>query len=200
MACSVRCRLRLELIMTDFGIKTASSSATPVAVNPSLSPEEKLSMEAVRRSRVPMSSAKAKLSTPEIPGFHLHWLNDDGARISQALNGGYEFVKPEETIITSTDLAGDTVGTGTDMGSRVSIVVGKHESGAPMRAYLMKIPSEFYEEDQRDIQGRVDGIHEAMFQGKQVVDGESAADRKQRYVSRSSMKSTYSRRPLGSQG
>ena len=158
--------------------------------NPSLSPEEKLAVESTQRKRIPMSSPKAKLSTPVIPGFHLHWMNDYAGRISQALEGGYEFVKPEETFVNSNDFAGlgEMMETsGTDLGSRVSVVVGKNEDGTPLRAYLMKIREEWYVEDQAAGQTRVEELHEAMRQGKQQQEQAHA------YVKRVQMKSTYSK-------
>ena len=156
----------------------------PQVSDPALSPTEKLEVAREVRSRVPMSSPKAKLNVPELAGFHLHWLNDDGNRIPQAIDGGYSFVNQGETIVNSSDLAGQSVGEGTDLGSRISVWVGKKEDGSALRAYLMKIPNEFYREDQNMLQARVDNIHGAMHRGKQSVDGESEADRRQRYVSR----------------
>ena len=177
---------------TTFGKRTVSAvestKETSGAVNPALSPEEKLGAEATKRTRIPMSAPKAKLSTPEIPGFHLHWINDYVGRVQQAIAGGYEFVKPEETMVNNFSLSGGEIGTGTDMGTRVSVVVGKDDNGHPLRAYLMKQRNEWYEEDQAATQDRVDALHEGMRQGKQQEEQQTA------YVKRVQMKSTYSRR------
>lgn len=162
--------------------------------NPSASAEDVKVAAAETSKRIPMSSPKAKLGTPEIPGYHLHWINDYPGRIAQAIRGGYEFVSGEETHITSQDLGGDEAISGnTDLGSRVSVVVGRDDNEKGLRAYLMKVRNEFYQEDQGVIQDRVDGLHDAMRQGKQEA-GDSEKDRAQRYVQRVKMNSTYSRR------
>lgn len=172
----------------------ATQALKNATANPTVSAEDKVVEAAtVRRERIPMSSPLAKLGCPDIPGFHCHWFNDYPGRISQALRGGYEFVSAEETHINPQDLAGYGGSGNTDLGTRVSIVVGTDDGDKGLRAYLMKIRSELYQEDQTVIQDRVDNLHDAMRQGKQAA-GDSAADQAQRYVSRTSMKSTYSRR------
>lgn len=159
------------------------------AINPANSAEQKMSEAVAQRKRIPMSVPRAKLSTPDIAGYHAHWMNDYPGRILQAQDAGYSFVEKEEAAITSNDLAGGSIGVGSDMGSRVSQVVGKNEDGSPLRAYLMKIPNEYYKEDQLASQAHVDNVHEAMKQGKQSVDGDGS----NRYVKSMNMKSTYSR-------
>ena len=44
--------------------------------NPANSQVQTLDSQLGSRKRIPMSVPKAKLSVPEIPGFHLHWIND----------------------------------------------------------------------------------------------------------------------------
>ena len=55
---------------TSFGQRTIvaaeQSKEVDGANNPSLSPGERLAAESVRRSRIPMSAPKAKLSTPTL--------------------------------------------------------------------------------------------------------------------------------------
>jgi hypothetical protein len=175
-----------------FGDRTlqATEPAKAAAINPANSPEQKLADETEKRTRIPMSVPRAKLTTPEIPGHHTHWINDYSGRILQAQQGGYEFVSQQEALITTSDVAGLAIGQGTDLGSRVSVVVGKNDDGTPLRAYLMKVRNEWYESDQAQTQARVDAIDEAMRQGKQAVDGDGS----NRYVKTVQMKSTYSRR------
>jgi hypothetical protein len=160
------------------------------AINPANSAEQKMADQKEKRTRIPMSVPRAKLATPELPGFHCHWINDYTGRLLQAMQGGYEFVSPEEALITSNDLAGSPVGAGSDLGSRVSVVVGKNEDGSPLRAYLMKIRNEYFKEDEQAREAQVDRIDDAMRQGKQPTDGDSS----NRYVKSVNMKSTYSRR------
>ena len=98
---------------------------------------------------------------------------------------------PEETLVNNFALASDaSVSGSSDMGTRVSAVVGKNEDGSPLRAYLMKIRNEWYHEDQMAGQEKVEALHDAMRQGKQAAEGDSS----NRYVKKSSMNSTYSKR------
>lgn len=171
-----------------------SHAGEEATLNPANSTADRLETSRETRTRIPMSVPRSKLTTPDIPGHHCHWLNDYAGRILQAQQAGYEFVSPEDALITMPDVAGSPVGAGTDLGSRVSVVVGKNEDGTPLRAYLMKIRSEWFKEDQAIAQGRVDDVHEAMRQGKQEVQGERASDRGHRYVKTADIKSTFTRR------
>lgn len=133
--------------------------------NPSISQQDRVDGQAFRR--IPMSAPQAKLATPSIPGFHLHWLNDIPGRINQAIAAGYEFVEPDETFVNPRNPGSDSAASGSsDMGSRISVVVGSDDKGNEIRAYLMKIREEWYKEDQRAAQSRVDAIDDAMRQGK----------------------------------
>jgi len=160
------------------------------AANPANSPMEKLDLASQARTRIPMSIPRLKLSTPELPGYHCHWVNDYPGRVMQAIQAGYAFVPPDEALITMPDLGGSPLGGGTDLGSRVSVVVGATTEGTPLRAYLMKLPNEFFKADQEAVQSRVDSVDEAMAQGNLKVEG----DTRHRYVKSHQNKSTYSRR------
>ena len=168
---------------------TPSEEGKETAINPANSAEQKLEAAAAQRTRIPMSIPRTKMSTPDIPGFHCHWINDYTGRIMQAQQAGYSFVSQKEAVLVSPDIAGTQLGAGTDLGSRVSIVVGGAEDGSPLRAYLMKLPLEFYNADQSKMNKHVDDIHDAMRQGNQQVQG----DMSNRYVKSVSMTSTYNR-------
>lgn len=109
-----------------------------------------------RAKRVPLGVPRAKLDVPQIPGFHMHWLNDEPGRLQAAEAGGYEFVYEKE-------LKGEAGNT--DLGEKVSRIVGRNEDGSPLRAYLMKIKQEWYDEDQRVKQKPVDEIDMAIRKG-----------------------------------
>ncbi len=142
---------------------TAAGAEAPAALNPANSLEEKLQAHIEERfDRIPMSVPQQKLATPELPGFHCHWINDYPGRINQAMRAGYSFVEPGEAVINNSSLAGDQYGNGTDLGSRISLTVGQAEGGGGLRAYLMKIPSKLFEQDQRAIAAHVDQVHDAM--------------------------------------
>lgn len=172
-----------------------STQDKEAAINPANSQAEKKAEAAETRSRIPMSVPRQRLTSPHIPGHHVHWLNDEPGRILQAQQAGYEFVSSEEALITMPDLAGSQLGEGTDMGSRVSIVVGtQRDDKTPLRAYLMKIRDEWYRADQQETQDRVDAVQQAMRQGQQRPAGIPEADLTNRYVKSVNMSSTYSRR------
>jgi len=103
------------------------------------------------RERIPMSLPLLKLAVPDIPGYHLHWMRGDAARIAQATRAGYEFVDADEVNVTNTGLADDASQSGnSDLGSRVSVLGGStpDQQGQPERLYLMKIRQEWWEKDQ----------------------------------------------------
>jgi len=120
-----------------------------------LNPANKPAKAMEAKSRIPMSIPQQKLAVPEIPGFHLHWMAGNPARISQALRAGYKFVDNDEVDLTVTGLADDASKTGnSDLGSRVSVGSGLDERGEENRLYLMKIEEEFWQEDQKALEAR----------------------------------------------
>jgi len=162
----------------------AGHKSVESADNPANSQAQDKSNQIGMRKRVPMSVPKAKLSVPEIAGHHCHWINDYAGRILQAQQGGYEFVNESEAMInsfslgTASDLSGNT-----DMGSRVSIVVGKNEDGTALRAYLMKIRNEWFVEDQAVAQERVDAVDQQIKRGRVGSEADkNKSDTANRYV------------------
>lgn len=124
------------------------------------------------RRRTSMSVPQMKMTVPDIPGYHTHWMNDDQGRIERSLRAGYQFVESDEVVMHDFSLAGDSTKTGNqDMGSRVSMVVGTKEGGAPARAYLMKIKIELWNADQKLQQEVNDNISRALRAGKIGTDG-----------------------------
>lgn len=112
-----------------------------------------------RQTRVPLGVARSKMAVPEIPGFKFRWINDLQGRVLQAQQGGYEFVTSAE-VPTFGDYDVDNVNR--DLGARVSRVVDKTTG---MKAYLMKIKREYWEEDQREKQKVVDETDQAIRKG-----------------------------------
>jgi hypothetical protein len=103
-------------------------------------------------------------------GWHLHIFNETEGRIEQALETGYEFVLRDEVG----SLSDNVVPSNTDLGEKVRFRVGSKEGGDGLFAYLMKIPTVEYEEDQRNIQAKGDRVDTAIRSGKNVVAGTSA--------------------------
>ena len=94
-------------------------------------------------------------------GLTPRWVNDDGkGRIERLQQRGYDFVTDESTKI------GDDQQGNSDLGARVSRVVGTNKTGDPIRAYLMVQPSEFYNEDQEEKESVNAKVDEAIRRGE----------------------------------
>lgn len=113
------------------------------------------------RPRRSLSSPHQKLQTPEIPGWHCHWFKEDN--VPMAMEAYYEFVDKDEVHMNQLNVSLDGASRGTDLGSRVSLIADKTESGTPVRAYLMKIKEEYWLEDQKDLEHRNMEIMSAIF-------------------------------------
>ncbi len=109
-----------------------------------IDPRNRIDIRAVSEAeRVPMGGNRLRLTLPKREGYHRRWMNDVLDRLARAKAGGY-------THILKT---GVKVGTGpesghTDLGNVVSMVVGTHDDGRPMRAYAMEIRQDWYDADQ----------------------------------------------------
>lgn len=84
-----------------------------------------------RRRRASVGGHALKLSAPARPGFKRRFFNDDGNRLAEAEELGYDFVT-DKGIQTSAP------------GSRISRLVGTKANGEPLRAFLMETPDELY--------------------------------------------------------
>jgi len=147
-----------------------SLEATQERINPT--PEVTPAKDgAVRRKRGVFNGTSSKLKVDgTIPGYHLHIMNDDKSRLELATENGYEFVTPSEIKGVSENVTSRNG----DLGdSRVRFLVGTHDKGEPMYAYLMKIRQEWYEEDQAELQSKNDMIDTAVRGGK--ITGENPA-------------------------
>lgn len=101
----------------------------------------------------------------EIPGMHLSWITDyDDGRLQFALECGYNFVEQYEISVSNTasDVSPDK-----DTANRVSRYAGQSESNRPVRTYLMKIPTEYFDESQAVIKEQADKQEEQLFSGSQ---------------------------------
>ena len=61
----------------------------------------------------------------QIPGYHLHFINDSPGRLQQAQLGGYTFVAPSEIGLSGAE-------------TQYKVLAGRNEDGSAMYAYLMK--------------------------------------------------------------
>ena len=122
-----------------------------------------------RRKRVPVSNGRRKLEVPEIPGFSLYWFLEQN--VQSALEGGYQFVDPQETVLNQHGFANSLDDSGnTDLGSRVSIATTGGEGAS--RLYLMKIRLEWFQEDQLSIHNVNKRILETIFRDEFIFDPE----------------------------
>lgn len=123
-----------------------------MAVDKSVEVKESRKREKRRPFGVPVSRLGV---SQDIEGFHLRWVNDEPGRLHAAQESGYSFVEPEEVGRESKD--GD---------SRVKELVGvQRNEKDPMYAYLMKIPMEWYLEDQEHRNTAQDKFDEAIRKG-----------------------------------
>lgn len=148
-----------------------------------ITPLSPASRPATASSRIPMSAPQQKLEVPEIPGYKTHWFKTGAGRIERAMAAGYEFVDPDETLVRSISLGNTAVSDGnTDLGSRVSIAAGGvGDDGQPIRLILMKIKQEWYEEDRKARENRVDQTINGLMGGNT---GAGGGDQSNRYVDR----------------
>lgn len=138
-----------------------------------------------RANRVPMSVPSRKLETPEIPGYHSHWIKE--SNVPRALQAWYEFVSYDEVPVnqrgfaTSMDVTGNT-----DLGSQVSISAGIGADGRPERLILMKLAEDLWLADRKAIDERNASIVGSIFRGEKIIDKDqvSADVSETRYVKR----------------
>lgn len=122
--------------------------------------------------RVPLKDQNM-LEFPREEGYHYHEFIDRGDRLERCKRAGYTFVaKPKGTVTTrSKDPS--------NIGKYISRIVGTID-GRDVRAYVMRIPSKYYEEDQKAKQVEIDrrmraaqriqGVPEKQAYGKVKID------------------------------
>lgn len=108
--------------------------------------------------RRPFGARRQRLENPPIPGFQCYWFNDIADRIGEAKEAGYEHV---------TDASGKPV----------CKVVGVMEGGGALKAYRMKLPIAFYQQDQEAKEAPRAEIDAAMRQAGQRDGGYASQGR-----------------------
>jgi hypothetical protein len=112
-----------------------------------------------RPKRIPVGSRNRLDVIGKDPNFVYRIVNDVDDRVERFKQAGYELVDVSESRLSS-----QRVGTGTPEGTMASMPVGMGTTG-----YLMKIPKEWYEEDQRLKQVQIDTSEESI--KKPNIDG-----------------------------
>ena len=127
-----------------------------------------------KKDRVPFGGFRTKLQLSKedldaMKGYHLRWFNDKDGRVEAALNAGYTFVEPEQArSLGVANLHAEN----SDLNSKVSKIVSRG-SGEVIRAYLMKIQEEWYQEDfdaKIAVTQKVDEALRPVTQGGQTVE------------------------------
>lgn len=126
--------------------------------------------EMARRERIAQSrerkplGMKSPLSFGNRPGFHRHVINDVNNRINDALEAGYTPVMDNSKTQTDGD-----AGRASQMANAVKRQVGNGVTG-----YLMEIPQEWYDEDQKKKQKQNDNIDKSIVDVSRVGGRDSA--------------------------
>jgi len=118
--------------------------------------------------RVPFSGPRLKLQLSDedmkefkARGMVPRWFNDESGRVEKARGGGYKFVKPEHAkSLGQGALHRDSTD---ESASRVSVIVNRGDPA--IRAYLMEIQKEFWDEDQAAKEGINQQVDEALAAG-----------------------------------
>lgn len=108
---------------------------------------------AKRRRRASVGGFGLKLEAPARKGYTRRWINDDGNRLANADELGYDFVS-------------DTGLKTSGPGSRVSRLVGTKANGEPLHAYLMETPDELYAEGIAEKEAAARQIDDAITAGR----------------------------------
>ena len=120
--------------------------------------------ERVTRKRNAFNGTTAKIGVNRsIPGYDLYGFNDYPNRVEQALAAGWEFVTPEEIGYTGEDSYSVDSKMANENG-KVRWWTGTHATGVPMYTYLMKIKSEWRQEDEAELQKKNDRIDQQIRQ------------------------------------
>ena len=104
-----------------------------------------------RPKRTPLGARNRLSFDKQDPNFVYRVINDVEDRLQRAQEAGYEYVVSDE------QLGDKRAAEGGKIDSRVSKPVGNG-----VRGFLMRIPREYYDEDQKVKDARVDSSEQAM--------------------------------------
>lgn len=107
-----------------------------------------------RPTRTPISGRNVLTVRGKEPGYTYRVVNDQGDRVAEFLDRGYELVEA-----TTVRVGDKRVNATTPEGTKAQVSVGKGE-----KAYVMRIKQEWYEEDQKAKQVQVNELEAAIKQ------------------------------------
>jgi len=105
-----------------------------------------------RKKRIPVGVKQYKLKSEHSEGKVGRWVNDVGDRLKRFQRGGYEHVDDPDATESSDGL-----------GSKKCKIV---DSATGLKAYLMEIDQELYDEDQEVKQAELDKVDNRIKTGK----------------------------------
>ncbi len=117
-----------------------------------------------RPARVPLHTRRA-LDALAHPGFVRRFVNEDYGRVDAFIEAGWALVTNDKNESSEVRLQD-----GTAVGSVVRKVVNKGANANAKTAVLMEIPEEFFQEDARAKQAKVDEIEAAYDPAKFKLD------------------------------
>ncbi len=143
-------------------------------------PANKQDLKLETKKRIPMSVPQQNLEVSDIPGYHLHWFLT--SNVHRAQRAGYTFVTLEDGVdLNNFDLAGKAEDNGSsDLGSAFSVPAAKG-GDSEERLYLMKLPLEYWAEDQERLEARNEQIAAALRGGRDASGG-NPDDVSNRYI------------------
>jgi hypothetical protein len=112
------------------------------------------SASAQRPRRTPISGRNILTVQGKDPNFEYRIVNDSGDRIQQFLDAGYELVDA-----AAVQVGDKRVNAASPVGSKAQVSVGKGE-----KAFVMRIPKEFYNEDQLAKKAHIDRLEQSIKQ------------------------------------
>lgn len=115
-----------------------------------------------RPTRTPISGRNVLTVSGKEPGYTYRGVNDQGDRVAEFLDRGYELVEA-----TTVRVGDKRVNATTPEGTKAQVSVGKGE-----KAYVMRIKQEWYEEDQKAKQVQVNELEAAIKQNSSADYGD----------------------------
>jgi len=111
-----------------------------------------------RKERIPYGSPRSRMGTVKREGYVQRWVKDHKGFLGHAKEGGYDFVSKENGEFIEKDERNRDVG----LGNYKSIISDRDGT----RSYLMEIPEEFYEMDQKAKNDNIDSSESVIRAGK----------------------------------
>lgn len=112
-----------------------------------------------RPTRTPVAGRNVLTVKGKEPGFEYRIVNDSGDRIEMFKDAGWELVDSKDVTVGDRRIDRTTA-----EGSKAQVSVG-----GGTKAFVMRIPTEYYKEDQEAKNKRIDALEESM--KKQALSG-----------------------------